>query len=360
MDSESTLCLCSTPDSPSSKANEDHDRDSASSPAALEEDKSNRLTFPETRDWDSLGKLNRVVSWADACCEENPPFSTPTGKLALKPRPATSERGSTPLERGSTSTKVSEASGCLNGATTVMIRNISAKYTHKSFIKEINKNGFLGRYDFMYFPMDSRNRINRGFAFLNLETAEAAREFYDAYHGRKLGNSGSAGKVLEIAVADVQGFEANARQYLSSKGSRRHRDLQNRPLFFGRVPADPEHQNEDNSSTSTSTVDSQATELDGQASSQSSTSTPRRVGGLAEVKTAGAIPRFCTFCGSPRNLGHTFCPYCGGMFPNVSPSPPSVPCHAQGMGAAGVPTQAKADFNYPVGQWVMCIFPAAT
>ena len=56
--------------------------------------------------------------------------------------------------------------------TTVMLRNIPNRYSQVSLLEEIDQEGFKGTYDFFYLPMDTQNRTNVGYAFINFMTPE--------------------------------------------------------------------------------------------------------------------------------------------------------------------------------------------
>ena len=59
--------------------------------------------------------------------------------------------------------------------TTVMIRPIPLKCSQRIMKKLLDESGFAGEYDYLYVPMDQRMRANRGFAFVNLNTAAVAQ-----------------------------------------------------------------------------------------------------------------------------------------------------------------------------------------
>lgn len=93
--------------------------------------------------------------------------------------------------------EVAAAGGGLSGMTTVMIRHVPVKYMQQKLMRELNSVGFLGKYDFFYLPMESQVHANRGFAFANFISVEAADEFYKHFHGNRLRHFASE-KVLAI------------------------------------------------------------------------------------------------------------------------------------------------------------------
>ncbi|KAK1304476.1 hypothetical protein QJS10_CPB11g01188 [Acorus calamus] len=106
--------------------------------------------------------------------------------------------------------------------TTVMIKNIPNKYSREMFIKflddhckEVNDKAKLenpsepsiSAYDFLYLPMDFRNKCNLGYAFVNFTTPNGASKLYNTYENyawRKFMSK----KVCRICYARIQGKEA--------------------------------------------------------------------------------------------------------------------------------------------------------
>jgi len=121
----------------------------------------------------------------------------------------------------------------LGEVTTVMVKNVPVKCGQRRLLRQFLAAGFQGKLDFIYLPMDPRSRSSRGFAFVNLTTVESAHRFYRIFHGNFLKNYPSE-TPLEVAVAEIQGFDANAEHYLLVKASRKGkgRDVFGCPTFL--------------------------------------------------------------------------------------------------------------------------------
>lgn len=257
-------------------------------------------------------------------------IQTPTLRDSLDPNEIT-------VSDLSTATPVSSGSapeGCFSlspddwpeNTTTVMIRHIPCKYSQRKLMKEINDAGFLGHYDFFYLPMDPRSRANRGFAFINLDLPETAKKLCQAINGKRLRHFNSE-KVLAVAPADLQGFDANAAHYAASRVLRVERNPHHRPLFFRPLP---QHlfntgiRNANDGGFSPSHVSVPATKLETKGTPQelvAPATTPSKEDsakppglplahdGYGEPMTAGA--RYCGQCGKAKDTAHRFCPFCG-------------------------------------------------
>jgi len=77
----------------------------------------------------------------------------------------------------------SDADAQKGARTTVMLRNLPNNYSRKMLIEMIDTEGFVGRYDFVYLPMDFNTRACLGYAFINLLNTTIAREFWNKFNG---------------------------------------------------------------------------------------------------------------------------------------------------------------------------------
>ena len=99
--------------------------------------------------------------------------------------------------------------------TTVMLRNIPNKYTQKMLVEHLDDRGFFGVYDFLYLPIDFRNKCNVGYAFINFLDNESLERFKNMFNDYKLPGFNSQ-KVCQVTYARVQGLEANIEHYKNS------------------------------------------------------------------------------------------------------------------------------------------------
>jgi hypothetical protein len=107
-----------------------------------------------------------------------------------------------------------------HGTTTAMWRNIPNKYTQAALIGCLNDAGYRGELDFIYLPIDFKNKCNVGYAFVNFRTAEACTRFASEYHhcnSRDKLPGYNSRKVCEVSAARFQGCEENVRRLQASK-----------------------------------------------------------------------------------------------------------------------------------------------
>lgn len=102
--------------------------------------------------------------------------------------------------------------------TTVMLRNIPNKYTREMLIKQLQID-FNGLFDFMYLPIDFKNKCNVGYGFINFRNQEACERFVENFHGvdvRKCLPGLNSKKIVEVTPARVQGLIENVRRLKNS------------------------------------------------------------------------------------------------------------------------------------------------
>ena len=113
--------------------------------------------------------------------------------------------------------------------TTVMMRNIPSRYTCEELLRELILAGFDRMFDFFYLPMDFKTKRNRGYGFINFQSPDIAKDFAQKFHHRHL-RLHSSKKLLEVAPAITQGYEANVRKVTKELG--RIKNSWFRPMFF--------------------------------------------------------------------------------------------------------------------------------
>jgi len=122
-------------------------------------------------------------------------------------------------DRGVTQWSPQEASQSSNGnITTVMFRNIPNKYTREMLVNQLEED-MKGMFDFIYLPIDFKNKCNVGYAFINFRTVEACESFVNRFNGvevRKCLPGLNSRKVTEVTPARVQGFEENVQRLRNS------------------------------------------------------------------------------------------------------------------------------------------------
>ncbi|CAN6234853.1 unnamed protein product [Urochloa humidicola] len=112
--------------------------------------------------------------------------------------------------------------------TTLMIKNIPNKYTSKMLLAAIDES-HRGIYDFIYLPIDFKNKCNVGYAFINMINPENIVPFYKTFHGKRWEKFNSE-KVASLAYARIQGKSALVVHFQNS--SLMNEDKRCRPILF--------------------------------------------------------------------------------------------------------------------------------
>lgn len=105
------------------------------------------------------------------------------------------------------------------GTTTAMLRNIPNKYTQNGLVERLHMGGFKGELDFIYLPIDFKNKCNVGYAFMNFRTPEACARFAAEYHhcnSRDKLPGYNSRKICEVSEARFQGRAENIRRLQAS------------------------------------------------------------------------------------------------------------------------------------------------
>ncbi|KAH9617555.1 hypothetical protein KSS87_013851 [Heliosperma pusillum] len=112
--------------------------------------------------------------------------------------------------------------------TTLMIKNIPNKYTSKMLLATIDE-FHRGKYDFIYLPIDFKNKCNMGYAFINIIDPIQIVSFHQTFEGRKWEKFNSE-KVASLAYARIQGKAALIAHFQNS--SLMNEDKRCRPILF--------------------------------------------------------------------------------------------------------------------------------
>ncbi|KAK9278715.1 hypothetical protein L1049_028290 [Liquidambar formosana] len=112
--------------------------------------------------------------------------------------------------------------------TTLMIKNIPNKYTSKMLLAAIDEL-HRGTYDFIYLPIDFKNKCNVGYAFINMIDPLQIVPFHKAFNGKKWEKFNSE-KVASLAYARIQGKAALVAHFQNS--SLMNEDKRCRPILF--------------------------------------------------------------------------------------------------------------------------------
>jgi len=105
------------------------------------------------------------------------------------------------------------------GTTTAMLRNIPNKYTQEALYQRLLSGGYGHCVDFLYVPIDFKNRCNFGYAFINFRSVEACDRFAVEFHGsesRVMLPGFQSRKICEVSPARHQGLDENVRRLRDS------------------------------------------------------------------------------------------------------------------------------------------------
>jgi len=71
----------------------------------------------------------------------------------------------------------------VEGKSTVVLRNLPLSYTRDQLLALLDAEGFAGKYDFLYLPIEFTTGANFGYSFVNLTSPEHAVRFFHHFEG---------------------------------------------------------------------------------------------------------------------------------------------------------------------------------
>eukprot|EP00419_Tripos_fusus_P052720 CAMPEP_0172803478 /NCGR_PEP_ID=MMETSP1075-20121228/4531_1 /TAXON_ID=2916 /ORGANISM="Ceratium fusus, Strain PA161109" /LENGTH=470 /DNA_ID=CAMNT_0013641911 /DNA_START=75 /DNA_END=1490 /DNA_ORIENTATION=- len=261
-----------------------------------------------------------AASWAKSTAEPFVPYSTagaPTAEDACESLSA--------LPGAPAGNCYPAPTGEWSRINTVMLRNLPNKYTQVMLLEELMQSGFIGTFDFLYLPIDPETNANRGYAFINFTDPSYANMLRMAYEGKKMCRFNSD-KVVSVAPAALQGFEANFAHYSAARVSRG--DPSARPLFlressmkdFGTRKQEG-NRRRGGRRTGGSLIDMAAKQhvqtqppALRQLQQQQQPLSAAKVAAPPSAKEGGTsqvTPKFCPYCGGGCKPQFRFCQFCG-------------------------------------------------
>jgi len=99
--------------------------------------------------------------------------------------------------------------------TTVMLRNVPYHEGQTGVYRLLEDQGFRGKFDFFYAPIDFNSGNNLGYAFINFRKPEEVEEFFTRMDGLRVKQEGWQ-KELRVCWARVQGLCQNIEHYRNS------------------------------------------------------------------------------------------------------------------------------------------------
>jgi hypothetical protein len=110
--------------------------------------------------------------------------------------------------------------------TTVMMRDLPESFTRTSLLRLLSDQGFFGRFDFLYLPVDFKRHQNLGYALINLVSPSEALRFCKHFDGFSRWDTPTE-RICKVSwCSPQQGLEAHVERYRNS------------PVMHASVPED--------------------------------------------------------------------------------------------------------------------------
>jgi len=177
--------------------------------------------FPHLAQWNmQAAAIHFAQVGAIATSAASTPFVSSAAAAASSPQPCEDARAAKASAAVPEYTKAWRATArsrdLSSEKTTVMMRNVPNNYTRSGVMSLLDAQGFMGKYDFLYFPVDFETHAALGYAFINFVTPEDAEKFHQVFEGFSQWSVAS-GKVCTVAwTQQEQGLEAHVQRYRNS------------------------------------------------------------------------------------------------------------------------------------------------
>lgn len=136
------------------------------------------------------------------------PGATIQMRVSMVPRPFGNATTSTISDLDDSSSKHSRET-----RTSLMLRNIPNDYSRDGFMSLLDSEGFRGRYDFLYLPIDFQRKASLGYCFVNCVAPEDAQRLIEHFDGFDRWSVGSR-KVCEVKWGEpLQGLQPHLERF---------------------------------------------------------------------------------------------------------------------------------------------------
>jgi len=122
--------------------------------------------------------------------------------------------------------------------TSIMLRNLPNCYTREMLMKLLEDEGFAGKYDFLYLPMDFKTKLSLAYAFINFVSTEEAKRFWKHFHGFSNWVIPSR-KNARVSWSEIQGLASHIEHLSGNSIMHKHVPDQYKPVLLSgneRVP----------------------------------------------------------------------------------------------------------------------------
>lgn len=129
-------------------------------------------------------------------------------------------------------TKVQQPAPATDKRTTIMLRNLPNNYTREMLLEMLDAEGFDGRYDFVYLPIDFKTQAGVGYAFVNAVDNAAAQELWTTFEGYNNWVLPTSKKCWVSWSKPVQGLRANVQRWRNSSVMHSSMPEEYKPCIF--------------------------------------------------------------------------------------------------------------------------------
>jgi len=116
--------------------------------------------------------------------------------------------------------------------TTLMFRNLPNDYSRDDLVQLLVDQGFKGKFNFIYVPVDFRRFAGLGYAFVNFETNEDALHARTTFKGWKTWTVNSKKVCQPVWGEPLQGLDVHIERYRNSPVMHDDVPAEHKPLFL--------------------------------------------------------------------------------------------------------------------------------